>query len=941
MKPSSKIFLLIALFALPFLLVARDRSVRSTEGRPPVRPGEVVYKLKEEFRVAAAGSPSVIPALQSVFDALKVETSERMFPDAKQPAAERRSDGSQSVDLSLIYRLRFQADRDPYDAAAAIAASGVTDYAEPVYIHEVLYTPNDPQISQQYFLSRIQAFAGWDISRGDTNTVIGIIDSGTDWDHPDLQSNIILNYADPVNGIDDDGDGYVDNFRGWDISENDNNPAVGIQRHGSHVSGCASAVTDNGTGVAGPGFHCRLLPVKTSYDASATSIDHGYEGIVYAADHGCDIINCSWGRRGGPSQYEQDIIQYATVNRQALVVAASGNQGIETEFFPASYASVLSVTATDSNDAKASFSVYNYQVDVSAPGDVIFSTYSDNTYTILSGTSMAAPITAGCAALVKSQNPSFTPAQVAAQLRATSDDIYSVGSNANFDLKLGKGRINMYSALTDSLSPGIEVSNFLIDDGNDNTYLLGDTLRISALFRNLLHPTSALTVTLSSSSPFLSLLNNSFAIGVLNTFDSVSNLSLPFRARILGSAPLNTSIEMVMTIADGTYSDFYAFRILVNIDYLNITVNDIATSVNSKGRFGYNKANQVEGLGFAYLDDESLLFAGGLMIGTSVSKVSDAVLGAATADDDDFTLLSLVREVPSVVAPYEATGRFNDAASASSPLPVSVTQTVYAWDNVPHRKYIVLKYAIKNTGTVTLTGLRAGLFADWDIANYEHNKCSMDAGRKLGYTWSSDTSIYTGIKVLSFTPFNQYAVDNDSSGLGGLNLTDGFTTSEKYTSMNTTRSDAGVFGAGKDVVDIVSTGPFTLLSGDSVRVAFALLAGDSLSDLQASADDAQHVYDSLLTAVPEILSGRKFSVDAVYPNPVSQNATIVFHTDAFGLVTLELFDVTGRKVREFLSEKYPSGEHRVLADLSALNSGIYILRLTQEGRTATTRVIRY
>jgi serine protease len=939
-KPDPKICLLICLIGFPFLLQARDATVRSAEGRSPVKPGEVVYKLKVEFRSAAAGQPATIPALQLVFESLQVETAERLFPDATVPAAKRRSDDPDPVDLSLIYRLRFLADKDPYHAAAAIAASGVTDYAEPVFVHEALYTPNDTQISQQYFLNRIQAFAGWDISRGDTNTVIGIVDTGTDWDHPDIQSNIILNYADPVNGADDDGDGYTDNFRGWDISENDNNPVNGFQEHGSHVSGCAGAVTDNVTGVAGTGFHCRLLPIKVSYDASVATMDHGYEGIVYAADHGCAIINCSWGRRGGPSQYEQDIINYATVNRQALVIASSGNQGIDVEFYPASYPNVLSVAATDSNDAKAGFSVYNYKVDVCAPGDIIFSTYFDNTYSIQSGTSMSAGIVSGCAALVKSQNPAFTPAQVAAKLRATCDDIYSVGTNATYNRKLGKGRINLYRALTDTLTPGIEVSNLVIDDGNDNTYLLGDTLRISALFRNLLHPASALTVTLSSNSPYLSLLSSSFSIGVLNTFDSVSNAGIPFRARILGSAPLNTAIELVMTIADGSYSDFYAFRIMVNIDYLNVTVNDISTSVNSLGRFGYNKSNQTEGLGFTYLDDESLLFAGGLMIGTSVSRVSDAVLGAGTADDDDFTLISLIRKVPSVVASFEATGRFNDAA-ASTPIPVSVSQYVYAWDNVPHRKYIILKYAIKNSGTATLTGLRAGLFADWDIANYEHNKCSMDAGRKLGYTWSSDTSLYTGIKLLNFTSFNQYAVDNDSSGLGGLNLTDGFTTAEKYTSMSTTRTDAGVFGAGKDVINIVSTGPFTLPTGDSVVVAFALLAGDSLSGLQESADDVQHVYDSLLTAVKEIHSGRRFSVGAVYPNPAAQSTTVVFHTDAFGMVTLELFDVTGRKVMEFLSEKFPAGEHRFVADLSTLNSGVYFLRLTLEDREATARVIRY
>lgn len=193
----------------------------------------------------------------------------------------------------------------------------------------------------------------------------------TDCDHPDLQSNIKYNYADPINGVDDDNDGYIDNYRGWDMSMNDNNPMVDMSDHGSHVSGCADAVTNNGTGVSSPGFNCKFLPVKCANATSVSTIDHGYEGIVYAADHGCQIINCSWGGGGGGS-FGQDAVTYASVNMGALVVCSAGNTYSDVAQYPAAYKYAFSVAATNSSDEKSSFSTYNYTVDISAPWAPIF-----------------------------------------------------------------------------------------------------------------------------------------------------------------------------------------------------------------------------------------------------------------------------------------------------------------------------------------------------------------------------------------------------------------------------------------------------------------------------------------------------------------------------------------------------------------------------------------
>lgn len=900
-----------------------------------VRPKEIVLKLKSNYRSSVSANTIQLPGLQMAFQELGVTDVRRIFPNALQPENDHAS--SKQVDLSLLFQVKYKSAYDEMNAAKLILGTGVADYAEPFFIHEALLTPNDTDISQQYYLTNIQAYAGWDISTGDSTVVIGIVDSGTDWDHPDLQVNVKLNSADPIDNIDNDSDGFIDNYRGWDMSENDNDPVVGIQVHGSRVSGCAAAVTNNTSGVAGAGFNSRFLPVKASYNTSSTSIDHGYEGIVYAADHGCAVINCSWGRKGGPSQFEQDVINYATFNRNALVVAAAGNTGSNTNYFPASYDHVVSVAATDQVDKKSSTSSYSYTVDVCAPGNNIYNTVYNNSYGVQSGTSLATPLVSGCAAIVKSYYPLLTPKQLAARLRATSDDIYSVPGNSFYINKLGKGRINLYRALVDSVSPGVEISQLKITDNKSNAFLANDTLRISALFTNYLSPSVNLVATISSASTYVSFLNQSFNIGVLGTMDTISNISVPFEVLLSGSVPLNTPVDFVITLTDTGYSDFYAFQVSVNIDYVNITVNDVSTTVNSRGRIGYNKTGEVEGLGFTYLNDSSLLYEGGLMVGISSSQVSDAIRNSTTTSDDDFTMLSSIRRQQGVAA-FEASGVFDDQA-ASAPVGVRVSQYVYAWDNVPHRKYVIVKYVMKNTNTSALNNLWTGIFADWDLPYYEHNKTASDVTRKLGYVWSPDSlTLYTGVKVLSHAPFNHYAIDFDSSGLGGVNVFDGFSTAEKYVTLTTSRHNAGATTAeGKDIISIVSTGPFSISPNDSISVAFAILAGDSLASLQLSADDAQILFDSLLIAVEERPTGDLFFSN-LFPNPASHQLTLAFYLQEPEIVELNLYDLSGRKISVLFSGKLEHGMQQVTAHVESYSSGLYLLQVVAGNHSSTMKI---
>ncbi|MEP7170383.1 MAG: S8 family serine peptidase, partial [Bacteroidota bacterium] len=598
-------------------------------------PKTIVIKVKSEFRNACKTNGFESEKLNSILNGIGATTVEKIFPSKSSPTQERNAQGQKLTDLSTIYKIEFTADVNLEKTINRILSTGLAEYAEPFYVPHVFYNPNDPSTGIQYFLTKINAYNAWNVTHGDTSVVIGIVDTGTDWDHPDLAANLKLNYSDPINGADDDGDGYIDNYRGWDLADNDNDPMVGgggNQAHGSHVSGCADAVTDNSTGVASPGFNCKFLPVKTSMNSDPNAyLVKGYEGIVYAADHGCSIINCSWGGAGG-GQFGQDAVTYATINKNALVVCAAGNDASQSAFYPAAYQYVLSVAATTSTDAKASFSNYGGTIDVCAPGENIYSTFYNNNYASLNGTSMASPVTAGSAAIVKSQFPSYNALQIGEKLRVTCDNIYGVSGNGIYQDKLGRGRINLYNALTQS-SPSVRFENKVSTDNNDDSFVIGDTISISGDFINYLDPTVNLTATLTAISPYVSILNGTYNIGALGTLATANNSSSPFTVKVNASAPLNAVIPLKLTLNDGTYTDVFLFSETVNVDYINITINDVLSTQTSKGQLFWNATAQAEGLGFNYLGNQ-LVYDGGLMIGNNNQVSDDMRSGPGTFDLD-------------------------------------------------------------------------------------------------------------------------------------------------------------------------------------------------------------------------------------------------------------------------------------------------------------------
>ncbi len=893
----------------------------------------IIIKVKPAFASVCSINKIENTSFQAFANAIGVTNLHKKFPNDRSPEKPTNSAGQAYADLSLIYELNYTSNLSIEKVISKLLLSNILVYAEPHFIPKVNYTPNDPLANptDQYHLQTINAFNGWNVNRGDSAIVIGITDTGVDFTHPDLFNNVKRNYADVPDGIDNDGDGYTDNYMGWDMGMNDSDPSWQANAHGVHVSGLSSASADNNLGGAGTGFNCKFLPVKIG-DANGNLIA-AYEGIKYAADHGCQIINCSWGG-GGSSQFGQDIIDYATINKNSLVVCAAGNNATDGDFFPAAYNYVLSVANTTSIDTKQSSSNYGYMVDVCAPGDNVNSTWPGSFYITSSGTSMSSPVVAGAAGIVKNHFPSYNGLQVAERLKVTADNIYA--SNPSYLNKLGSGRINLFRALTDPATPSVVMTNKTISDHNDMSFINGDTLFIAGTFINYLSPTSALNVTVTPLSSYAVSIDNTTSLGVINTLASTTNSLDPFTFKLTGAIPINTALNFEVLMSDGTYQAKQFFTVYINVDYINIEVNDVSTTATSKGKIGYNQDAQAQGLGFKY-NNVALLYEAGFMVGTDTTRVSDCVRGATPggASDTDFgTINRIALQVPSMKSDFDTKTKYQDNLSFN-PLPVSIEQNTYAWVAVPNTQFVIWEYVITNThATDTIKKMYAGIFADWDIdgATFAQNRSAYDAATKMGYSYYTATGgKYGGIKLLTNTaPPNFYAIDHVSGGNGGIDYANGSDSKDKYLTLSTPRLAAGVAGSGVDVLNVMSSGPFTIAPNQSVKVAFALIGGDSLANLITGAQQAQIKYDGIPTSIEQNIVAENGL--AIYPNPTKNSMTISQTEKIF--TAYEIYDLNGRLISE---NKIQSILQKV--DLSNYAEGMYVVKLIGKEKVEFKKIV--
>lgn len=913
-------------------------------------PDRVIVKLTPRTFSSLSKSSFGISSLDRMLSNIGVVSVSRMFP---QPAGK-----GGSVDLSLFHVVQFSSPHDVFTLAEELSQGPDVEYAEPWFIYPLAggtFLPNDPFYQQQWHLPKIKAAEAWDITQGDSTIVVAIVDSGTEWTHPDLAPNIWTNPGESgtdaqgnnkrTNNLDDDNNGYVDDWHGWDLAGanyqlpiliSDNNPtSTGTNNeHGTHVAGIAAAATNNGTGVASIGFRTHLLPVKCSADddkrAGGTAfILTGYQGIVYAADMGAHVINCSWGGAGG-SQFEQDVIDYAT-DQGSLVVGAAGNSGSDVFFSPAGYRNVLGVASTGQTDFKSYFSNYGYWLDVSAPGENILSTLYGSKYNNTvdwSGTSMASPLVAGLAALVKKQLPQLSMLQVGEQVRVTCDNIES--QNPGFPNQLGKGRINAFRALTETTLPAVRLLSFHVKDspgGNNNGFAQpAETLNVVCTFRNFLSTTSpGATVELIPLSPYLTVVQGSFPIPALGTLDSVSNTTTPFRVYVQPGVPQSHTAHMQVRVSDAPYNDTHTFSFLVNPTYQTHDLNEIQLTLTNNGRIGFfDFPDNTLGNGFVF-NGVNQLFEGGLILGTSGSKLVDVVRNEFGGQNNDFTSNDFYDiSTPGTVAHQEGFTRFSDAnVFGPEKIGINVEMHSYAFSSPGDTRYIILHYDLKNPGATAISNLYAGIFLDWDIGVYEVNVSAFDATRSLGYAFDNSRSerSYLGIRALDSAASYRTLIND-----GGIDLS----RFAKWFWIS-----GGIFGnpsSPSDIHHVIASGPYVLGPGGTQKVAFALVAAESsLTQLQEAADAAKAKWLQILNPVSVEETGPAipltFGLEQNFPNPFNPSTTIGFRVAREEFVRITVFDMLGRQVATLVDEMKTPGLYRVRWDARSLSSGIYHYRL--------------
>ncbi len=432
------------------------------------------------------------------------------------------------IELSseTLHVVRVEGEKSLMGTIKALQADPNVVYAEPNFIYSLIkpiapsfveellaplsapvesnYTPNDPDFGRLWGLQNtganepngrvaglagadIDALRAWEINRGSREVVIAVIDTGIDYNHPDLAANMWINEAE-LNGTpgeDSDGNGFVDDIYGYNFATNRGNPFDG-NGHGTHCAGTIGAVHDNALGVAGVMADVRMVAVKFLSDAGSGTTENAIRSVDYATMLNVDIMSNSWGG-GGRSQALEDAIKRAN-DRGILFIAASGNSGTNNDtrpHYPSNYdvPNVISVAATTAQDTLASFSTFGRNtVHIAAPGHNILSTIQNNRYSVFSGTSMATPHVSGALGLLLAQEGRMSVEEVRERLLATSEPVPALrGKTVN------GGRLNAYNLLTDTRPQRNEPNpnnwqTVMLDEAFESDHPYADGMNISRTF---------------------------------------------------------------------------------------------------------------------------------------------------------------------------------------------------------------------------------------------------------------------------------------------------------------------------------------------------------------------------------------------------------------------------------------------------------------------------
>lgn len=832
-----------------------------------------------------------------------------------------------------------------------------------------------------------------DLGLDGSGVIVGHIDTGVWLAHPDLAGRLWRNPGEiPDNGIDDDHNGFIDDINGWDFGEDDNNPdddAPGAG-HGTHTAGTVVGDGSGGTltGVA-PG--AQLMALKVWQDnGTGAGLSTLWAAEQYAVENGARIITMSLSFSGPipavfmrAERYNDDNIRDAGV----VFFNAAGNDHL-TQAPPvevsmisrvpapwnalpvprSSTGGVISVGGTgyvsDSVYLNSSRGPVTWgdiepwrdwpldpepgliKPDLGAPGEWVNSTvigggYSGNTW---SGTSMACPHAAGVAALMLQKNPSLSPAGVDSLLELNAIDLGAPGKDNDY----GSGRLDAWAAVNAvpaTLNPDLVWTAVLPDPAGDGIIDPGQVNEIAVALRNSSPVTGGEDVTGALAivpNPWVSVADSVGSYGAIAIGDTVSNTAAPFTLRVSADAPHGFEFTMLLTVsANGTYQQTFDIPWYVGLpDWRTLDRGGVFLSVTDQGSIGYMSQDQVEGHGMGYRDSGSELFVGSFWAGTDTTYVCSRDYGGLDTENAEWIVSDTapngrVRDLSTGGMDQIFGSVFTDGGHAR-PKPLQVAQTATTYGTPENDQFVILEYTLTNQGPHDLPELFTGVFCDFDVADSGANLGGSDTRRNLVYI-NADDGNYVGIALLADEAARNLTLINNPLY---VYPTSTITDADKISLLRGDISEP-VADTPDDWSALVSSVVSLPADGGQAVVAYALVIGGSLTELEAAFDAASEAYGSGGPTDPDLPPAVTLAQNV--PNPFNPGTEISFTVAEKGPVDLAVYDLRGRRLRTLVSESRPVGKQTVTwdgrdDDGQRVPSGIYIYKYAAGGRVIARKM---
>jgi len=801
-------------------------------------------------------------------------------------------------------------------------------------------------------LDVIKGGEAWKMGLNGEGRIVCNLDTGVDGEHPALLSSWVGSNGGTV-------------AQSWFDPYTDTEFPVDNSGHGTHTMGTmvgldgadtvgvafgaqwiAAGVVDRGGGVSRT-----IADILSAFEWAADP-----DGNPETIDDMPDVINNSWGIPTGFYGHCDITFWDAIDNLETLGIVclfAAGNEGpnestirtpadrITTQF------NSFAVGAVNGDNIEvASFSSrgpsgcdgQTIKPEITAPGVHIRSCNDNGGYVTMSGTSMATPHVAGAVAILRQFNPEASVDQVKSALMQGAVDLGDAGEDNSY----GSGLLNILNSLYYMPPPDhpfmhvISVSAF---DNNQENADPGDTISIILTLENL-GSESSIEARLFSQLPEIEILQDHTELGNIGHLDTVSVIA--FSVIIPSDIPDDFPVSFTIEFFSNDWSQLYRFDINVSQQaepaVATISTDILEMSFSNFGQFGLgeNSINPFGGVGFRFPAGSDDFMREAALLISSDGRVSDGAQDDSNQPDNDFGPLEGGQPVvtnPGIYADYDGFASYSDT-NAEQPIGLEITQRCFGWDL--QAQFITVEFTIHNISSNTINDLRVGLFCDWNLSITSGNDDIVGYNEllSLGYVQDISTGMCAGVRLITSLAGSYRAIDNSEV------FADGFSNMEKLQFMSEGFIQTE-YSVPDDYSHLLSVGPFTIAEGDSEVVAFAFVAGESLEEINSQAELAFYMYPGLTqsseysNALPD-----NMILHQNYPNPFNASTTIEFTANQ--PLSLEIYDLTGRQVRQY--DILSAGTNLVSWDGKNdfgqnVVSGVYFYRISSGGITKTKKML--